>query len=58
MRAGVRERLAPGTVWRFRRGGHFPYVARAEPYAAAVAEALGLGPSGAELWGGGPVRTA
>lgn len=57
MRAQVRDRLAPGTVWRFATGGHFPYVARPELYAAAVEEALGLAAPGAGPWGDGPVRT-
>lgn len=48
MRAGVSAALRPGRVFRFREGGHFPYVSRPDLYAAAVAEALGLGP--AEGW--------
>lgn len=50
LRAGVRAALRPGRVFRFAEGGHFPYVSRPDPYAAAVAEVLGLGP--ADGWTG------
>lgn len=43
MRAQVRAALRPARVFRFREGGHFPYVSRPDPYAAAVAAVLGLG---------------
>jgi len=56
VRAAVRTRLAPGTVWRFRKGGHFPYVSQPDLYAAAVEEALGLTAPGRGPWGGGALR--
>lgn len=50
MRAGVRERLQPGVAYRFRHGGHFPYVARPEAYTALLEQVMGLESSGPE-WG-------
>lgn len=56
MRAAVRAALRPARVFRFAHGGHFPYIARPDLYAAAVGEVLGLGPAAG--WGEGAERTA
>lgn len=46
MRDAVRERLSPARVFRFARGGHFPYVERPADYVALLEERLGLSPPG------------
>lgn len=46
MREAVRERLQPSRVYRFARGGHFPYVERPADYIALLEERLGLAPAG------------
>jgi pimeloyl-ACP methyl ester carboxylesterase len=56
-RAGVRARLAPGAAFRFRSGGHFPYLARPALYTALIAARLGLEPMPA-AWGAGPEHEA
>jgi len=53
----VRRRLAPGAAFRFLTGGHFPYLARPELYAALIAARLGLAPLPA-AWGPGPDHAA
>lgn len=50
MRAGVRARIAPGTAYRFRWGGHFPYVVRPDLYTALIEQTLGLTVTGPD-WG-------
>lgn len=42
MRAAVRARLPGATGFRFRWGGHFPYVLRPDLYAGLIATRLGL----------------
>lgn len=54
MREMVRERLSPTRVFRFRGGGHFPYVERPADYTALLEERLGLAPAGGH-WPSGPV---
>lgn len=55
MRESVRARLHPGVSYRFRNGGHFPYVVRPQLYTQLLEEQLGLPPTG-EGWGAGAVR--
>ncbi|TDK48069.1 alpha/beta fold hydrolase [Antarcticimicrobium luteum] len=50
MRAAVRARVRPAAAYRFTWGGHFPYVARPEAYAALLEQALGLTVTGPD-WG-------
>ncbi len=52
---GVREFLSPSVVYRFRTGGHFPYVMRPDVYLSILEEQLGLPTTGAD-WGGGKER--
>ena len=42
MRAAVRARLPGATAFRFRWGGHFPYLLRPDLYAGIIAARLGL----------------
>ncbi|RBI87627.1 hypothetical protein DRV85_01495 [Rhodosalinus halophilus] len=46
MREGVRARLRPGVTWRFRWGGHFPYVVRPLAYTGVIERTLGLADPG------------
>lgn len=55
MRAAVRARLAPSVAYRFRTGGHFPYLARPGAYVALLEQAMGLEVSGPD-WGTGEER--
>jgi len=55
MREEVRARLRPAVSYRFRWGGHFPYLARPAAYLAILEEALGLDITG-ETWGEGEAR--
>lgn len=57
MRAGTRAHLAPGVVYRFVEGGHFPYVARPAAYTALLEQVLGLDRSTGPDWGTAPERT-
>ncbi|MDE2562154.1 MAG: alpha/beta hydrolase [Sphingomonadales bacterium] len=54
MRDAVRERLLPSRVYRFTRGGHFPYVERPADYTALLEERLGLATLG-DHWPRGSV---
>lgn len=56
MRAAVRARLSPGVAFRFLAGGHFPYVARPEPYIALIRERMGL--AARDGWSDGAEATA
>ena len=42
MRQAVRARLSPSRAYRFRFGGHFPYIARPDFYTALLAREIGL----------------
>lgn len=44
MRAAVRARLAPAVGFRFRQGGHFPYLSRAGASTAILLARLGIAP--------------
>lgn len=55
MRDAVRARLEPSVAYRFESGGHFPYVARPDLYAALLEEQLGL-PVTRGSWGQGNLR--
>jgi maspardin len=57
MRAGVRARLPGATVFRFRWGGHFPYLLRPDLYAGIIAARLGLAPQD-DAWTGSEVLEA
>lgn len=54
MRDAVRALLQPSRVYRFARGGHFPYVERPADYTALIEERLGLAAMG-EHWPKGPL---
>lgn len=54
IRRATGERLEPSVTYRFAHGGHFPYIARPDLYADAVADRLGLGSAGG--WGDGSLR--
>ncbi len=41
LRAQVRQRYAGAEFHGFERGGHFPYITRAEPYSAIIRERIG-----------------
>lgn len=57
MRAAVRDSLRPAVTYRFRDGGHFPYVARPDDYAAALEDWLDLRAANAPApWGTGAER--
>lgn len=56
-RGAVRARLNPGAAFRFRSGGHFPYLARPGLYTALIAARLHLAPLPA-AWGPGPEHAA
>lgn len=56
LREGVREFLKPSVTYRFKTGGHFPYVVRPELYTALLEERLGLPVTGPG-WGKGAIRT-
>lgn len=53
----VHAHLDAGVCYRFRHGGHFPYVVRPTEYTALLAERLGLADAGA-VWGRGRERAA
>lgn len=57
MRAAVRDRLKPGTAYRFLHGGHFPYVARPEFYTSMLEAIMDLERTGPD-WGDGEERAA
>ncbi len=50
IRKAVRERLSPAVAYRFRHGGHFPYVVRPADYTAMLEQIMGLPVTGPE-WG-------
>ena len=50
VRQAVRERLSPGVAYRFRHGGHFPYVVRPADYTAMLEQVMGLAVTGPD-WG-------
>jgi pimeloyl-ACP methyl ester carboxylesterase len=56
VRDGVRAFLNPGTVYRFSKGGHFPYVVRPNAYLSLLEEQMGLEITGTN-WGKGKVRS-
>jgi len=53
---GVRSFLAPSVTYRFKQGGHFPYVVRPSAYLSILEECLGLELTGDD-WGNGEVRS-
>lgn len=53
MRAAVRARLPGATTFRFRWGGHFPYVLRPDLYANLIGARMGLAPLDT-IWAGDP----
>ncbi len=55
MRRAVRDRLAPAVAYRFRDGGHFPYVVRPAEYTALLEQVMGLAVTGPD-WGDAPER--
>ncbi len=55
LRAGLRAALAPAVCYRFRAGGHFPYLTRPQAYTALLEQILGLEGSGPD-WGEGAER--
>ncbi|PHP65306.1 hypothetical protein CSC94_19450 [Zhengella mangrovi] len=57
MRAAVRDRLQPGTAFRFLTGGHFPYIARPDHYISMLETVMGLERTGPD-WGEGRERAA
>ena len=57
MRVAVRERLKPGTAYRFLHGGHFPYVARPDLYTSMLEAIMNLEQTGPD-WGAGEERSA
>ncbi|MFP1631288.1 alpha/beta fold hydrolase [Zhengella sp. ZM62] len=57
MRVAVRERLKPGTAYRFLHGGHFPYVARPDHYTSMLEAIMDLEQTGPD-WGEGKERSA
>ena len=57
MRVAVRERLQPGTAYRFLHGGHFPYVVRPDHYTSMLATMMTREQTG-PAWGEGKERTA
>ncbi len=52
---GVRSFLSPSMIFRFKQGGHFPYVVRPNAYLSILEECLGLDITGDD-WGRGEVR--
>lgn len=50
MRAAVRARLKPSVAYRFRDGGHFPYVVRPADYTALLEQVMDLDVTGPD-WG-------
>lgn len=56
VRAKVRKTLSPSVTYRFKQGGHFPYVVRPDAYLSILEERLGLEITGDD-WGKGEVRT-
>ncbi len=52
---GVRSFLSPSITYRFKQGGHFPYVVRPIAYLSILEECLGLDITGDD-WGRGEVR--
>jgi len=56
-RSRVRRQQNAGATFRFRTGGHFPYLARPALYTAVIRARMGLAPLSAE-WGAGPEHTA
>lgn len=57
IRQTVHDHLDAGVCYRFRHGGHFPYVVRSDEYTAMLFERLGLA-DGASVWGAGRERAA
>ena len=57
IRQTVHAHLDAGVCYRFRHGGHFPYVVRPAEYTAMLSERLGLA-DGASVWGAGRERAA
>lgn len=57
MRAAVRARLRPAVAYRYRHGGHFPYLARPAVYTAMLEQIMGLDGTGHD-WGTGAERSA
>lgn len=55
VRAKVRKTLSPSVTYRFKHGGHFPYVVRPDAYLSILEECLGLEITGDD-WGKGEVR--
>lgn len=53
----VHVHLDAGVCYRFRHGGHFPYVVRPDEYNAMLSERLRLA-DGASIWGEGRERAA
>ena len=53
---GVRSFLAPSVTYRFKHGGHFPYVVRPAAYLSILEECLGLEITG-DNWGEGAERS-
>ena len=57
IRESVHAHLDAGVCYRFRHGGHFPYVVRPAEYTAMLSERLGLADA-ATVWGAGRERAA
>jgi len=55
VRNKVRKTLSPSVTYRFKHGGHFPYVVRPNAYLSILEECLGLEVTGDD-WGKGEVR--
>jgi len=55
LRAGLRAALQPGIAYRFRSGGHFPYLTRPDAYTALLEQVFGLDRTGPD-WGDGAER--
>ncbi len=50
MRAQTRTALQPAVAYRFRHGGHFPYLTQAPAYTALLEQVMGLEKTGG-IWG-------
>ncbi len=57
IRESVHAHLDAGVCYRFRHGGHFPYLVRPDEYTTILSERLGLA-EGASVWGEGRERAA
>lgn len=55
MGQAVRDRLSPGVAYRFRHGGHFPYVVRPADYTSMLEQIMGLEVTGPD-WGSAAER--